>query len=179
MGGCDAGAGDEPGANPPPDADAPAASVPAAARAGELAIRGPWIRPVVLVPGDTVPVNSAAYFVVENGSSEPDRLLEVRSGVARRVELHRSVVEEGMARMRPADSVVVEAGDRTVLEPGGLHVMLIDVDQGLAEGDTIDLTLSFENAGDQQVTADVVPLGEEPAMEMGSEMDGMDMESES
>ena len=153
MGGCDAGAGDEPGANPPPDADAPAASVPAAARAGELAIRGPWIRPVVLVPGDTVPVNSAAYFVVENGSSEPDRLLEVRSGVARRVELHRSVVEEGMARMRPADSVGVEAGDRTVLEPGGLHVMLMGVTEAISAGDTVELVRVFRDAGEVTVAA--------------------------
>lgn len=153
MGGCDAGAGDEPAANPPADADAPAASVPAAARAGELAIRGPWIRPVVLVPGDTVPVNSAAYFVVENRGSEPDRLLEVRSGVARRVELHRSVVEEGMARMRPADSVVVEGGGRTILEPGGLHVMLMGVTEAISAGDTVELVLDFRHAGEVTVAA--------------------------
>jgi hypothetical protein len=108
---------------------------------------------VVVVPGDTVPVNSAAYFVVENGGAEPDRLLEVRSEVARRVEVHRSVVEEGMARMRPADSVVVEPGGRTALEPGGLHVMLMGVEEAISTGDTVDLVLVFRDAGEVTVPA--------------------------
>lgn len=54
--------------------------------------------------------------------------------------------------------------------------MLVDVTEELAEGDTVDLTLVFENAGEQTVNAEVVPTGDQPPMEMGSE--SLEMSSE-
>ena len=55
-------------------------------------------------------------------------------------------------QMQQVDGIDVPAGGETTLEPGGLHVMLIGVDTELAEGDTVDVTLGFENARERGLT---------------------------
>lgn len=130
-----------------------------------------------------VAANGAAYMTLTNGSDTADRLVAVSSDVAEAVELHQSTMEGGTMSMEQVDGVDIPAGGQATLEPGGFHVMLIDVTADLAEGDTVQLTLSFDNAEDQTVTAEVVPTGDMPgtdsegAMDMGSE-GGMDMGSE-
>lgn len=121
--------------------------------------------------------NGAVYMTLTNQGDADDRLVAASTDAAVTVELHETQMEGGAMRMQPLDGIDVPADGQAVLEPGGLHVMLIDVDD-LAEGDTIDLTLTFENAGEQQITADVVPLEAQAEMEMGSETDEMEMESE-
>src|SRR5690606_27441472 len=61
----------------------------------------------------------------------------------------------GMMEMRPVDRIVVPAGGEVVLEPGGLHVMLLDLAAPLEAGSSVELTLEFEESGEQVVTADV------------------------
>ncbi|NDJ54944.1 MAG: copper chaperone PCu(A)C, partial [Chloroflexi bacterium] len=41
------------------------------------------------------------------------------------------------------------------LEPGGYHIMLIGIDETLEPGDTVTLTLVFENAGEFEIEAEV------------------------
>ena len=61
----------------------------------------------------------------------------------------------GMMTMQPVESVPVPAGETVELKPGGYHVMLLDVKKVLAVGDTIDVTLTFEKAGEVTTTAEV------------------------
>lgn len=61
----------------------------------------------------------------------------------------------GMMTMQPVDSIEVPADGSVALEPGGYHVMLLDVKKELVPGDTIEVTLTFERAGEVTVTADV------------------------
>lgn len=61
----------------------------------------------------------------------------------------------GMMTMRPVDRIPVAAGDSVALEPGGYHVMLLDLVAPLEVGSTIEVTLTFEEAGEQVVTVDV------------------------
>jgi len=61
----------------------------------------------------------------------------------------------GMMTMQPVDSVPVLAGETVELKPGGFHVMLLDVQKELVPGDTIEVTLTFELAGEVTVTAEV------------------------
>lgn len=51
--------------------------------------------------------------------------------------------------------IELAAGDTVSLEPGGLHLMLLDLPEPLAEGSTFDVTLDFENGEDQVVTVEV------------------------
>lgn|SRR5690606_9561703 len=127
----------------------------------------------------------AVYLRIANDGDADDALVgvEVDPAVAARAELHETVnVEDGgdggqdggmddggtpgdaghgggmgggMMEMRPVDRIVVPAGGEVVLEPGGLHVMLLDLAAPLEAGSGVELTLEFEESGEQVVTADV------------------------
>jgi hypothetical protein len=107
----------------------------------------------------------AAYLTIANDGDGDDRLVAIETDVASSAEVHESMLTNGAMSMRPVDGVDVPAGGQAVLEPGGLHVMLVDVDQDFAVGDTVELTLVFDGAGEQAVDAEVVPLvgGETPS----------------
>lgn len=100
----------------------------------------------------------AAYLTIANDGDADDRLVAVETDVAASTEIHESRLSNGVMSMERIDAVEVPAGDQAVLEPGGLHVMLIDVDQDLTAGDTVELTLVFDGAGEHAVDAEVVPL---------------------
>jgi copper(I)-binding protein len=121
-----------------------------------IEVSGAWVRSVS-VEG-TSPANTAAYMRILNRSGAPDRLLEVRSDVAGRTELHRTTIDEdGLATMGPAGDVEIPAGEAILLEPGGLHVMLMGLQETLGEGEMIRLTLAFEIAGDLIVETEARP----------------------
>ena len=104
---------------------------------------------------------SAAYLTIENSGSEPDRLVGASSPAAKTVEIHEMVDDGGTMRMRPlADGLAIPANATTTLEPGGYHIMLIDLKAPLKAGDRFPLDLTFEKAGRRQVE---VVVGTAPA----------------
>lgn len=104
---------------------------------------------------NVTPVNGAAYLTLVNQGDAPDRLLAVNADIAHIVELHETKMDGNMMEMRPIDGLDIPAGDTVKLEPGGYHIMLIDLAQDLAAGDTVSITLSFEKAGEMVVPAQV------------------------
>ncbi len=107
--------------------------------------------------------NSAAYMTLMIDGDAADTLIAVSTPAADRAELHNHVMEDGIARMRPVDAVEIAPGEPTVLEPGGLHVMLMGLTAKLEAG--ADLTLTFENAG--EVTLDLPIQGLRGGMKQG------------
>ena len=108
--------------------------------------------------------NSAAYFQLFNNSDAADAFLSAEATVARAVEIHETMAveiddemdgmvdsanENGMEMeamvMVPQERVDLAAGETVIFQPGGLHVMMIDLNQALAVGDMFDLTLNFES----------------------------------
>jgi periplasmic copper chaperone A len=61
----------------------------------------------------------------------------------------------GMMTMQEVERIDIPAGATVRLEPGGFHIMLLDVQQTLEPGDTVEVTLVFESAGEVVVTAEV------------------------
>jgi copper(I)-binding protein len=85
-----------------------------------------------------------------------DRLVSVESPVAPRVQIHEMKMESNMMMMRPIESGVPLTGGQVInFTPGGNHIMLNGVREPLVEGDTVELTLKFDNAPDVTVTARV------------------------
>ena len=119
---------------------------------GMLTVHDVWAR-----PADTTGVDrSAAYFTLQNGLAEPVRLVSARTDAARVTEIHLSFEENGVMRMRPVvDGVEVAPGEAVAFEPGGYHIMLIDLQRPLVEGDRFPMTLTFDGADEQTVEAEV------------------------
>ncbi len=100
--------------------------------------------------------NGAVYMMLMNTGGQDDALLSVESNIAQVVELHESKVDDhDVVRMAPVEQVTIPAGGSTILKPGGLHVMLISVQSGLALGDTFDITLNFAKSGPQSLTIEI------------------------
>lgn len=100
---------------------------------------------------------SAVYFVV--AGSEQDTLIGVTTDIAR-ARMHRTELVAGLERMRPVDRVPIDAGEELRFAPGGAHVMLSGLTRPLAVGDTFELRLQFERAGERVITATVVDYGD-------------------
>lgn len=139
-----------------------------AAGCGSAAAGGEIIVSDARVPVPAGP-NGAAYMTLSNEADSTDRLVAASTDVAGSVELHESSTDGGSMSMQRVDGIDIPAGGEAVLAPGGYHLMLVDVAPDLAEGDTVDLTLTFGSGDEQTVAADVVPVGDVGAMDMGSE----------
>lgn len=98
-------------------------------------------------------VSGAAFMVIENHQSEDDRLIEARSDVAEKVELHTHVIDtQGVARMvEVKDGFVIPANGTHTLERGADHVMFLGIKDPFVDGKMIPVTLVFERAGEVQV----------------------------
>jgi copper(I)-binding protein len=90
----------------------------------------------------------AVYFSVESDSDDTLVSASVPSSIAARAELHEQVAnDDGSMVMRAlTDGLALTAGQPAVFEPGGLHVMLVDLAAPLVIGATFDLTLGFDHA---------------------------------
>jgi copper(I)-binding protein len=113
---------------------------------GNLIIGHPWSRPTV----SGMPIGVAYLSITNNGAHE-DELIAAHKPAAARVEFHRTSVESGMARIRPSGALVVDPNATVTAEPGGLHLMLVDLKTPLVEGTSVPLVLTFRSAGDVTV----------------------------
>lgn len=100
-------------------------------------------------------VNSAVYFNLHNHGTAADALLRAESDVARVVELHETKMVDNVMQMVPQTKVDVLADADLEFKPGGLHVMLIDLQRDLTVGDKFNVTLVFEKAGPVTVEVEV------------------------
>jgi hypothetical protein len=126
-----------------------------AACAGDLEVTDAWVR---LPPPDS---SAAAYLTLHNRGSEAHTLRSATSPCCARVEIHRSVESDGIARMEPAHDVVVPAGGSVVFAPRGLHLMLIGPPP-LEAGAQVELELAFDAGEPLKFTAPVqkMPMSE-------------------
>ena len=117
---------------------------------------------VVVEAFTPVPPNpdvAAAYLVIENGSGTDDQLVGISTDVAGTVEIHRTTEDyEGRSTMEEQARLDVPAGATVTFEPGGLHLMLLQVSEPLEIDGTFDLELEFVEAGEVRVPVTVVSL---------------------
>jgi periplasmic copper chaperone A len=122
-------------------APAKAAALPES-RAGNLQVTQVWSRP-------TPPTASVGvvYLSITNSGTQADRLLDVSSSIAGKVEIHESRNVNGAMQMRAVTGVTCPPGTTVKIEPGGLHMMLIGLTRPLVVGTVFTLTLQFRDAG--------------------------------
>jgi copper(I)-binding protein len=111
--------------------------------------------PAALVLGET-PGAAPVALLIENRGDEADRLLGGSTPIARSVEVHRGILEEGVRVMLPApQGLVIPGRSVRVLEAERDHLMLVGLREELVQGATFPLTLHLARAGELKVTVRV------------------------
>jgi copper(I)-binding protein len=125
----------------------------------------------------TLPMpNGAVYMTITNGTDSDDALIDAVVPGCGAVELHEMIMEDDVMVMRQMEGnrIPIPAGETVMLQRGGLHVMCIGKTAEFAVGESVPVTLTFENAGTMEVTAEVIDPGEmSPEMQMETEQGGM------
>ncbi|HBO11871.1 MAG TPA: copper chaperone PCu(A)C [Halieaceae bacterium] len=104
--------------------------------ADPLAVEDAWVR--ALPPTQSV---TAGYLVVTNRGDDTVRIVGAAASGAGRAELHESRAEDGAMRMVPVAVLPLAPGESASFEPGGLHLMLKDLERMPAPGETVRLCL--------------------------------------
>jgi periplasmic copper chaperone A len=136
--------------------------VVAAADPSAITLQHVWAR-----PSAGAATTGAAYLTVtDNG--RPDRLVGVSTPVAAEAQVHETIDDNGIMKMRPVAGIPLEPGKPVTLKPGGYHVMMTGLKNPLKPGDSFPLTLTFEQAQPITVTVKVEAPGA-----MGRDQGGM------
>lgn len=123
-------------------------------RGDGVSVEHAWARPT---PGGASV--GAAYLEIFGDEKTADRLVGISSPAASRAEIHTHQEVDGVMKMRRLDSLEIAPGSSHLLEPGGDHIMLFDLKAPLQQGTDLELTLTFEKAGDVKVLAKVLWKG--------------------
>jgi copper(I)-binding protein len=98
---------------------------------------------------------AAVYFTVINRGSTPDRIVGAVTAAAEHADMHTTIRDGDIMRMRRVVSVEIPAGGKAVFSPNGFHVMLTGLKAPLKMGDALPVTLKFAEAGDVPVVVTI------------------------
>ena len=115
--------------------------------AANISVTDAWAR--TTVPGQKI---SGGYFQVTSDADA--RLIGVSSAAVPRVEMHEMKMDGDVMRMREVKAIELPKGKTVSLEPGGFHLMLMNLKKPIAAGDLIPVTLVVESGGKKQ-TVDI------------------------
>ncbi|MFV2103893.1 copper chaperone PCu(A)C [Micromonospora sp. LOL_024] len=133
-----------------PSPSASASAVPSA-EAGVLGIQDPWVK--AADEGMT-----AAFGTLVN-NTDADVTITGASTTVSPTELHEMAMQDGKMVMQAKEAgVVIKAGGEHKFEPGGDHLMLMNLNQPVKAGDELTFTLTFADGRTQTFTAVAKPF---------------------
>jgi len=97
----------------------------------------------------------ATYMSLHNHTDKTHTILSVTSPQFARIEIHRTEMKDGMARMLPVSRIMISSHGKVLFEPGGLHLMLIKPKNKYKSGDKIQLRLHLSDKSTFDFTAPV------------------------
>lgn len=103
----------------------------------------------------TVPLR-AGYLTLHNPRPVAVSVVAVHSAAFASIEIHRSVMQDGMMRMQPVPQLEIGAGETLRLAPGGLHLMMLQPIAATRPGDEIEIVLRLGDGFEQKLTMKVV-----------------------
>ena len=149
-----------PASNPTPDAateaPTPTPTIEAEATDTSIKIEDAYIR--APLEGRDV---TAGFFTIQSIGGDAS-LVSASVERAETTELHTHEHVDGTMQMRRVDSVALPADEVVEFKPMGLHIMVFGVDETVAAGDVLEVTLTTEQNGTTEthtVQAEVRPLG--------------------
>ncbi|TAK86255.1 MAG: copper chaperone PCu(A)C [Aquabacterium sp.] len=103
----------------------------------------------------TVPQQKSSGAYLRITAARAAALVEVRTPVAGSAEIHEMSMVGDVMRMRAIDRLPLPAGRAVALEPGGYHVMLLDLKRQLKAGEVVPLTLVIEDQDKKRQSVEV------------------------
>ena len=122
---------------------------PGAAFAG-LDIDDAWIKN--LPPA--VPVR-AGYMTIRNAQANAISIVAIRSDAFASVEIHQTIAEDGMMRMEPVPTLVIDPDSTVKLAPGGLHLMMMNPTEPTKPGDVLQIVIELGDGSTQSLNMTV------------------------
>ena len=101
---------------------------------------------------------AAGYFTI-HGGPEDTKLLQITTDGVLKLEMHESVMKDGMMTMQPIQSVDVPAKSVVKFEPGGKHVMLFGLNPAMVDFGKVTFTMVFSNGDRLIVDAPIQKTG--------------------
>ena len=99
---------------------------------------------------------NAAFYMTINGGDTDDTLVSASSDACGMVELHETVMNDGvMTMVHLPDGIPVPAGAEVLLEPGGLHVMCMNKQADMEAGEVIKVDLVFATTDPMTVDVEI------------------------
>jgi copper(I)-binding protein len=133
------------------------AALAASPALAQIKIENAWAR--ATAPGGKM---AAGYVTIRSDSALPDRLVGVASPAAEKVEMHVTIKDGEVFRMREVKGYDVPARGSFELKPGGAHLMFVNIKAPFKEGGKVPLTLRFERAGEVTTELSVGRLTDTP-----------------
>jgi len=127
--------------------------------AADITVSNAYVR--ATAPGQA---NSVAFMTLHNSSMQAYAVVDAEGHAAKAIELHTHVHENGMMKMRRINKIDLPAHGNVMLKPGGHHIMLIGLKQAANKGDSIHLSLVFNDGSKKMLEVPVKSM----KMQMGS-----------
>ncbi len=139
----------------------------------DILITTPWVRPTIMgemgdhnhgdmdehehddTAMDAPMFPAAVYMRLLNRGTDADSLIAASSPAAEITELHETTMDNDVMRMGEVDALELPAGEWISIDPGGYHIMLVNLQYELYEGDAIPLTLTFESGTEMTIAVPV------------------------
>ena len=126
---------------------------PGQAGSEDVVIADAWARATI---GMSRP--GAVYLTLRNTGEEAVTVTGLATPLAMISEIHQTTTNaNGVSSMAPAGEITIAPRESVALEPGGLHAMLMRLQEPMREGESFPLTLMFSDGG--ELTVEVPILG--------------------
>jgi copper(I)-binding protein len=131
-------------------------------KTGMITVMDPWAR--------GTPRSAGAFMTIHNMGAA-DELVGAKADIAKKTQVHQTVSEDGIMKMKHVHGVPLPAKGMATLKPGSYHVMFMGLHKPLMVGHSFPLTLMFKNAGELKVMVEVRKLGGKSGKMMDHKMD--------
>lgn len=108
-------------------------------------------------PSPMYPTAGGVYMLINNSGTASDTLLSASSPACGSIEFHKTVMKpDGSMGMELIDQPLeIPAGGQLELKPGDLHAMCIMKNEMFEVGNTIEMTLVFEQTGEKVISVEM------------------------
>ena len=114
---------------------------------GPLRVKDAWVR------ATNVTSTAALYLTLENRDTVAVMIVGAGTQLASAAEIHETILAQGTSRMNRLDSLPIARGATLTMKPGGIHIMLIDLNASMAAGDSVALVIHLADGRTTSVKA--------------------------